>query len=40
MAIRFDEIGRRLKAYRMGRSLLAEQIAEKPRSFASRRLSH
>jgi transcriptional regulator with XRE-family HTH domain len=28
MAIRFDEIGKRLKAYRMGRGLLAEQIAE------------
>ena len=28
MAIRFDEIGKRLKAYRMGRGLLAEEIAE------------
>jgi transcriptional regulator with XRE-family HTH domain len=28
MAIRFDEIGKRLKAYRMGRGLLAEQIAK------------
>jgi transcriptional regulator with XRE-family HTH domain len=28
MAIRFDEIGERLKAYRMGRGLLAEQVAE------------
>lgn len=28
MAIRFDEIGKRLKAYRMGRGLLAEQVAE------------
>src|SRR3546814_385786 len=28
MAIRFDEIGRRLKAYRMGRRLQAEQVAE------------
>ncbi len=28
MAIRFDDIGKRLKAYRMGRGLLAEQVAE------------
>lgn len=29
MAIRFDEIGHRLKAYRLGRGLMAEEVAER-----------
>ena len=38
MAIRFDDIGNRLKAFRLGSGLSADEIAQPPGNLADRAL--